>query len=1008
MPTEDMLYRLAVSDPGVASAFLGLSKAAAGAAASTRDLTAAQLKATDAENLAASAATRASDLRIKASLAQDAANQKVVEGDTEGAAAAKEAADALKLQASAAAATSRELNAAAVASARSAKVMADSRAENALSATSIHGLIGEASGLTGALEKIPTPVTVVAGALGKVAVGAGLAAAAIAAFSIDQAAKFQQGTNVFVTAAGETTAGLATVRAGLLNIARLTGTSLTQLEAGMYVLEKAGDHGAAGLKVLTAAAEGAREENASLSDVTNALTSIMASYHFGVDKSVQVMNALKTGAGQAKVTMEDFAGALSTVIPIASSNGIALGQVLGAMGTLTQHGTSAAEATQELASTIRSLAAPNNVAIQQMQQFGLKVNDVTKNIGQRGLTGTINLLVGAITSHMGPAGLVMQKAFNQSATASQDANIMIKAMPASVAALARQFQAGTISYKDYYTALKALPPEQRNLGQQFMATENNAKGFNQLLKSGSPAAQTFTSALRKVAGGAIGLNTILQLSGANMSGFKDRTAAVTKSLNDSSPSVEGWASTQKTFNVELDRAKEGLDVMAIELGTKLLPVATRVMTWIATKGVDDLQRFGDWFERNKGTIGEFGGFLVSTFGFMSGSVLEFAKVAIDGMADAMGWVPGIGGKLKAARASFDSFYSSEQNDIKAFANKMYGLGNSAGADLAAGFAGGIGSNAFKAANAAHALGANTAQILRNAIVAKSPSKLTFKTGQDFTDGFGLGIKSKAPTVTLTAAAVARQIFLGLQNGFRGESSSIKDVLATPVQDALVRLTKTLDTELSKQQAKLKTAESAYRSLASAQKSAISSMKQNIAGSVDISSLFGTDANGNPTTGNLGSLLSSSVGPLQTEATDLKKLRGMHLSQGLLAQISALSPSQAVSVMSQILSGQAGSISSLNKNEGLIQSFAGSSASTVVKSPTEQRQLANAKIQIEWARIGVLAQEETNRRLELLAAKLVAGHTTIVINGKSFNEKDPKDVRALIAELKKLGYTASIK
>ncbi|MFD0393332.1 phage tail tape measure protein [Streptomyces nogalater] len=105
---------------------------------------------------------------------------------------------------------------------------------------------------------------------------------------------------VLHTAAGETLKNLKTVRQGILDIASGTGTDWRNLTDGMYQVEKAGYRGAEGLKVLKAAAQGAREENARLDTVTNAMTSVMASYHLKASDSIRVMNGLKTAAARAR------------------------------------------------------------------------------------------------------------------------------------------------------------------------------------------------------------------------------------------------------------------------------------------------------------------------------------------------------------------------------------------------------------------------------------------------------------------------------------------------------------------------------------------------------------------------------------------------------------------------------------------------------------------------------------------------------------------------------------
>src|SRR5664280_3003518 len=87
---------------------------------------------------------------------------------------------------------------------------------------------------------------------------AGAAIAGFAYESVKAAGDFQQQTSVLMTAAGETGKGLEVVRKGILDIATSTGTTWQNLTDGMYLVEKAGYRGADGLKVLTAAAQGAR------------------------------------------------------------------------------------------------------------------------------------------------------------------------------------------------------------------------------------------------------------------------------------------------------------------------------------------------------------------------------------------------------------------------------------------------------------------------------------------------------------------------------------------------------------------------------------------------------------------------------------------------------------------------------------------------------------------------------------------------------------------------------
>jgi len=428
-------------------------------------------------------------------------------------------------------------------------------------------LDGSAAGLKRSAATVGT-------SMAKIGKTTSLVGLGVAAASVKMAADFQAHTAVLQTAAGETASGLKVVRAGILNIAQGTGTGIQNLTDGMYQIEKAGFRGSDGLKVLQAAAQGAREENAKLSDVTNAMTSVMASYHLKATDSVRVMNAMKTAAGEGKITMEDFSGALSTVLPIASANHIAFEDIAGSMATLTQHGTSAREATHELSATIRALASPNLVASREMARFGLSAVDVSKNLGKRGLSGTVNLLVETITRQMGPAGIKLQKLLEGTKQSSQDASIMLQHMTGDQKALASEYLKGNMLTEQWNAGVKGMPVASVPALRNFKVLVDRSRGFSRELKNGGPASQTFTDALKKMSGGAIGLNTILQITGESAAGNAERIKKVGESFHNNSKDVEGWKVTAKLLNVQMDRMKAQFQVIAITIGTKLIPVVS--------------------------------------------------------------------------------------------------------------------------------------------------------------------------------------------------------------------------------------------------------------------------------------------------------------------------------------------------------------------------------------------------------------------------------------------------
>lgn len=492
--------------------------------------------------------------------------------------------------------------------------IADLQAKFAQAKAEMRGLADEAA--TNA-DKVSSNTSRITGAIT-------LGVAAIAAGSIKMAGDFQQSMTQLVTGAGESQRNIKAVSDGILQMAGQVGSSTTQLAQGMYLVESAGYHGAAGLQVLRAAAEGARVGNADLSTVADAVTSALNAYGLKASDASSVTSELVATVAAGKMHMQDLAGALSAVLPTAASAHVSLSQVGGAIATMTAQGTSAQQAAQDLANTIRSLQNPSQVQIREMEQLGLSSNEVSTQLGKKGLTGTIDEIVTTITRSMGPAGTVLLNSFKQSQSAAQDAAAEISKMPAALQKQAEAFADGTITQTQWRAVLKGLPVDQRELAVQFAATANKARGFNDVLKAGSPEAQTFNAALAKMMGGSTGLNVALQVSGTHMATFRANTQSVASAATGGAHSVEGWKQVQKDFNFQLDQAKGTAQALAIHLGTVLLPIVEKL--------VHAVMDVVTWFEHHRAAAIALG---VVIGGMLSMAVAVFTITHVKKMIDAI-------------------------------------------------------------------------------------------------------------------------------------------------------------------------------------------------------------------------------------------------------------------------------------------------------------------------------------------------------------------------------------
>ena len=219
--------------------------------------------------------------------------------------------------------------------------------------------------------------------------GAFLGIAVGAGYAIDSAMKYDEQSTALVTGAGELDKNLGMVKKGMLDISTATATSLSQVNAGMYMIESAGYHGAAGLTVLKAAAEGAKVGNADLGTVADATTTVLTDYKMSANQATSATSGLVATVAAGKTHLADLSSSLSKVLPTASALKIPFDQIGGAMATMTAQGVTARLAATHLNSTLIAMANPSKVASTAMSTVGLTSQQVTNTLQHQGLTAAL-------------------------------------------------------------------------------------------------------------------------------------------------------------------------------------------------------------------------------------------------------------------------------------------------------------------------------------------------------------------------------------------------------------------------------------------------------------------------------------------------------------------------------------------------------------------------------------------------------------------------------------------
>ena len=512
-----------------------------------------------------------------------------------------------------------------------------------------------------------------------VTVGGIVGLAAVGVESVKMAGNFQSAAEHLVTDAGESQSALAGVSKGMLAISAATGTSAADVVNGMYHIESAGQHGAAGISILQAAAQGAKVGNADLDTVSKTLVGTMNSFHVPASQATNMMNQLIAAVGAGDMRMEDLASSLGNVSPIAAAAGLSFAQVGGAIATMTSQNMSAQQATQDLNNLIRNLQKPNDVAKNAMAQMGLNANTVSAQLGQKGLTGTLNELVAAISAHMGPSGMVLQDAFNQSQGAAANMRTELAKMPPAAKQVAEQFAAGSMTVQQYRTAVKAMPVDQQAMLNGFVSTYNQAHKFNQLLTSGAPAAQTFTAALAHMTGGATGLNTSLMLTGGNAATFQTNVNTVAAAAEKSGKNVDNWGKIQQNFNQQLDQARTTVADLGIRFGLFLIPKLQ--------EAAKDTSEVVSWFEQHKTVAEALAGVIGGTLSVAVGA-FTINKIAglVKGVSSAVGSLKSLGnasGDVITRLANLGSTSSTVQAQAAKAVTTVNQSAGAAGANLQA-------------------------------------------------------------------------------------------------------------------------------------------------------------------------------------------------------------------------------------------------------------------------------------------------------------------------------------
>jgi TP901 family phage tail tape measure protein len=535
---------------------------------------------------------------------------------------------------------------------------------------------GKAEGALGKLNKS-------AGTLGFTLGGlAGVGAAVAAGLSVKWAGDYQSALTRLVTTAGESQKNIAAVGQGMLDMAGQVGIGAQELAHGMYTVESSGIHGAAALGVLKAGAQGAKQENADLSKVLDAVTTALHDYNLPASDAARVTSQLITAVSHGKTSFDELTGAMHSVTPLAAALGVPLADIAGTLSAMTASGESADQAAQNMADALRHMQNPTATMTAELAQLGINSAELGPMLGKKGLAGTIQTIAQAIVQHLDPATKqVLLPALNKSKTAAQDLQIMLGSMPPTLAKMSKGLLDGSVSISDYQKAAKGLSGQQGAMGLQFLSLVKSSQGFSNILKAGGPAAQTYTAALQKAMGTSAGLTVALQVTGEHAAATNAAIKDIGKAAGDTAGNIKGWDEVQSNFNQRLAQVEAGAKSLAIEAGQRLLPALTGVLGYVEDHGPAAMHDLGAAFhaaEVAAKPLIDAGGGILHVFQELPAPIKDVVVglVALKA-ASSMGWLEGLatgGGKVKAAFAGMREEMALQQSLFAMNARSAAGAG----------------------------------------------------------------------------------------------------------------------------------------------------------------------------------------------------------------------------------------------------------------------------------------------------------------------------------------------
>ena len=181
-------------------------------------------------------------------------------------------------------------------------------------------------------------------------------------------------------------------RKDLVSISRETGKAPRELAKALFFVTSAGLRGAEAIDVLR---QSARASAAGLGDqvpIVDLLTSAINAYGSENLTAQQATDALTEAVRLGKLEPGSLAAAMGRVLPVSSAMGVQFNEIAGLMAAMSRTGTTAEESVTQLTAVMSGLLNPGSSAEKALSGVGLSVEQLRKEIRDKGLFSALRTL----------------------------------------------------------------------------------------------------------------------------------------------------------------------------------------------------------------------------------------------------------------------------------------------------------------------------------------------------------------------------------------------------------------------------------------------------------------------------------------------------------------------------------------------------------------------------------------------------------------------------------------